>query len=101
MTKFLNDGLGDYVSGLGTTRDKMASAAYVDRFLSDWELMNAYRSAWLPRRIVDIPAEDSTNEGRDWQASADQIELIEAEENRLGLWQKLADVQSKARLFGG
>ena len=101
LTKYLNDGLGDYVSGLGTPRDKMANAAYVDMFLSDWELMNAYRSAWLPRKIVDIPAEDSTNEGRDWQASADQIELIEAEENRLGLWQKLADVQSKARLFGG
>lgn len=101
MTKYVNDGLGDFVSGLGTPRDKMFSASYVSHCLTDNELINAYRSSWLPRKIVDIPAEDSTNEGRDWQASADQIEIIEKEESRLGLWQKLSDVQSKARLFGG
>lgn len=102
MAKIINDSMKSLVAGLGDpTRDKRASVHYANTCLSDADLINAYRTSWLARKIVDIPAKDSVRNGRLWQAEQDQIELIEAEENRLGLWQKLEDVQEKARLFGG
>ncbi|MCO5085141.1 MAG: DUF1073 domain-containing protein [Rhizobiaceae bacterium] len=69
--------------------------------LTDLDLLNAYRGSWLPRKIVDIPALDSTRKWRDWQAEADQIEKIEEEEKRLGLKAKVYEARVKARLFGG
>jgi phage-related protein (TIGR01555 family) len=64
-------------------------------------MANIYRSNWIGRKIVDIPAMDAVRKGRDWQAKQEQIELIEAEENRLGYWHKLLEVKTKARLWGG
>lgn len=96
-----NDSLRSLVAGLGTSRDKMSSAEYGWQMLGDEQLYYAYRSNWMPAKIVNIPAEDAVAEGRDWQAKQDEIEKIEAEEMRLGLWPKLLDAQIKARLWGG
>ena len=97
----INDTLRSLVSGMGTDRDKLFGAAYTTQFLTDEQLFAAYRSNWMPAKVVNIPAEDSVAEGRDWQAEQDQIELIEAEEQRLGFWPKLLEAQIKARLWGG
>ncbi|MXN51900.1 DUF1073 domain-containing protein [Shinella sp. AETb1-6] len=97
-----NDSLRSVVAGLGDPmRDKIASAAYVLQYLDDYQLAAIYKSNWLGRKIVDIPAMDAVRKGRDWQAEQDQIELIEAEEKRLGFWHKLLEVKVKARLWGG
>ncbi len=96
-----NDSLRSLVAGLGTNRDKMTSTEYGWQYLSDEQLYYAYRSNWMPKKIVKIPAEDAVSEGRDWQGNQDQIELIEAEEGRLGFWSKLMEAQIKARLWGG
>lgn len=96
-----NDSLRSLVSGLGTDRDKMYTTGYVGQCLTDQQLSDAYRFSWMPAKIVNIPAEDAVAEGRDWQASQDQIEKIEAEESRVGLWPKLLEAQIKARLWGG
>ncbi len=102
MAEVINDGMVSFAAALGDPdRDKRAGAHYAMHFLSDYELISAYRSSWLSRKIVDIPAKDAVRNGRNWQAEQDQIERIEAEESRLGLWQKLQEVQEKARLFGG
>ena len=99
---FNNDSLRSLVSGLGDPlRDKMASSFYGANLLSDDQLLEIHRSNWLGRKTVEIPAEDAVRKGRDWQAEADQIGLIEAEEKRLGFWSKLKDAQIKARLWGG
>lgn len=96
------DTLRSLVAGLGDpSRDKLASAYYGEQFLDDNQLLNIYRSNWIGRKIVDIPAMDAIRKGRDWQAKADQIELIEAEENRLGYWPKMLEAKIKARLWGG
>jgi hypothetical protein len=42
-----------------------------------------------------------TREGRDWQAEAQSIEAIEAEERRLQLWPKLQRALILSRLYGG
>lgn len=97
----MNDSLRSLVSGLGTDRDKMFTTGYVSNYLTDQQLFDAYRASWMPAKIVNIPAEDAVAEGRDWQAKQDEIEKIEAEEMRLGLWPKLIEAQIKARLWGG
>jgi uncharacterized protein len=98
----MNDSLRSVVAGLGDPmRDKMALTTYGLQVIDDYQLAAIYKSNWLGRKIVDIPAMDSIRKGRDWQADQDQIELIEAEEKRLDFWRKLLEVKVKARLWGG
>lgn len=101
IIQLARDSLTNLVSRMGTERDKAASSYYSLPLLSDEQILNAYRGAWLPRKIVDIPAFDSVRAWRDWQAGANQIELIEAEEKRLNVRGKVLDARIKARLWGG
>lgn len=97
----LADSLKNVVANLGTGRDKAASSHYVFTPKLDDELIAAYRGAWLPRAIVDIPAEDATRKWRQWKAPADQIEKIEALEKSLGVGRKVEAAIKLARLLGG
>lgn len=99
--RYITDKLSNVVANLGTDRDKASHSHYLSPVTSDEELMNAYRGAWLPRKIVDIPALDACRNWRDWQAEAEQISRIEAEEKRLGLKAKILEALTKARLLGG
>ena len=96
-----NDSLVNLTANLGTARDKSAASFYSAPMMTDQDLVNAYRGAWLPRKIVDIPALDSCRKWRDWQATKEEITLIEAEEKRLSLRNKMMQVRTRARLFGG
>lgn len=96
-----HDSLTSLVSRLGTDRDKAATVFYTQPFLTDEQALAAYRGSWLPRKIIDIPALDSCRKWRDWQAENNQIDLIEAEENRLNVKGKVLEAMTKARLFGG
>lgn len=97
----LGDGLVNLVANLGTGRDKAAHTAYAPPVLTEDDAVNAYRSAWLPRKIVDIPAMDACRKWRSWNGEAKEISALEAEEARLGLRGKLLETFKKARLFGG
>lgn len=97
----IRDGLVNLVANLGTGRDKAMHSAYMVPTLTEAEAINAYRSAWLPRKIVDIPAKDACRKWRGWNAEADDVSALEAEEKRLGLQGKLLDAFIKARLYGG
>lgn len=98
---FITDSLQNLVAGLGTSRDKASASTYMVPMLSDVDLLAMYRTSWLARKIVDIIPLDATRQWRKWQAEAGQIEGIEAEEQRLGLREKVRDALTKARLFGG
>ena len=97
----VRDGLASMVSGLGTERDKAATVYYTEPQLDQQQLVNAYRGSWMARKIVDIPALDSCRNWRAWQAKADQIAAIEAEEKRLNVKGKTLEARKKSRLFGG
>ncbi|TPM39595.1 phage portal protein [Mesorhizobium sp. B2-3-4] len=101
VISIFRDSLTNLVSRLGTDRDKAAGSYYGLPILDDTQLLNAYRGAWLPRKIVDIPAFDSVRAWRDWQSDGDQIEDIETEENRLNVRGKVLEARVKARLWGG
>jgi uncharacterized protein len=95
------DGLANVMTGRGTTMDRRAGNVWIWSYIDPQQVEAAYRTNWLVRKVVDIPAKDMTREGRAWQAEKDVIEKLEVEEKRLGLWPKLLRVLILARLFGG
>ena len=97
----IRDGFVNLVNSLGTTKDARSQTQYSLTILAPDQLLTAYRSNWLARRIVNCVAEDATREWRTWQASEDQVELLEKAEKDLGLQQKLRMAYTRARLFGG
>jgi hypothetical protein len=95
------DGLFNIVARLGTSRDKAASSKYELVQIDENQLVAMYRTSAVARKIVDIPAEDSLREWREWQAEGDMVTKIEAEEKRLGYQPSLIKSSKRSRLFGG
>lgn len=95
------DSLRNFVAELNTPRDKQSSSFYATPTFTYDQLTNAYRGSWIARKIVTIPAKDATRKWREWGAEADQIELLEAEEKRLGIQGKTRDAMESGRLYGG
>lgn len=98
---WMMDRLANLITGLGTSKDKGTAARFAFNFIGPEQLTAAYRSSWLPRKVIDIPAADMTRAWRSWQAQEDQIELIEATEKRLKLQSKVKLAKQWARLYGG
>jgi len=100
LTTF-TDGLANLMSGRGTSVDKAAQNFWLGQSMPAQQIEAAYRTSWLVRQIVDIPAFDETRAGRDWDTDDDTISKVEAEEKRLGLWQKVRLSRIFGRLGGG
>ncbi|WP_130887461.1 phage portal protein [Pseudomonas sp. Sample_21] len=98
---YLKDSLQNLVAGLGTARDKASHSHYALPVMDDQQLLNAFRGSWTAQKGVSIPAVDACRNWRNWQANKAQIELIEAEEDRLNVKGKILEALLKARLFGG
>jgi uncharacterized protein len=98
---FMRDRLTNVMSGMGTTVDRRTAAFYSFIPMSGEQAEAGYRSSWLVRKIVDIPPLDMTRSWRDWQANADDIQKLEAEEKRLQLKMKCQRALVLARLYGG
>lgn len=98
---WLLDTLQNLMSGLNTAKDKSTHSKFMfDPVMAD-EAENAYTYDWLTKKIVNIPPEDMTRQWRNWQASPQQIEAIEAEEKRLRIQRKVKRAIQLARLDGG
>lgn len=96
------DGYINFAARVGTGADKSSHGHYYwSNFLAQFDIEPAYRSSWL-RKIVDIPPFDETREWRTWTGADDeQITLIDEEERRLGLSQKVLEARILARKDGG
>ena len=100
------DGLVNALTGMGTSRDKSqytGSTPIV--FLTQEELENLY-SEWIPKRIVDIVAEQSTRKGfkvlfGGEGAAAEEVTGIEQVIEDLYILENLGLASKNARLFGG
>lgn len=95
------DTLMSLVSGIGTSKDKFTSLTHVYRPIDRTEIENAYRGDWVVRKAIDIPPYDEIKNGRDWQATSEQIESIEEEEKRLQIRRKIFRARVLSRLHGG
>lgn len=98
----LFDNLRNALTGQGTPRDPRMTAAYLPSLrMGQHEIDAAYRSSGLMRKIVQIPALDCVREWRSWRSEADDVTLIEAEERRLGIRQKVRQAEVLRGLGGG
>lgn len=101
VVQLVRDGLVNILTGRGTSVDRGAHNFWMRRFAVPEQVESAYLGSWLHRKIVDIPAQDMTRAGRDWDAEDGEIEKIEAEEKRLGYWPKVREAVRLGRLGGG
>lgn len=101
QTLMVNDGLQNVTSGMGSDRDKGWQAAYTMPIDDPVVNLTAYKASRMIARAIDLPAEDSCREWREWQAESTDISKIEAEEARLGLQGKMFEARRLARLMGG
>lgn len=98
----LFDNLRNALTGQGGARDPRMAATYMPiPRLSQGEIDAAYRGSGLLRKIVQIPALDMVREWRSWRSEADDVTLIEAEERRLGIRQKIRELEVLRGLGGG
>lgn len=101
------DSFQSLLTGLGVYgRDKTLSMrpelrGYENLTWDKYGLDSLYRSNWLARKIVDIPAFDATRAWRKWDATQDQVEALEMTEKQFGMQRKLLSGLIKARLYGG
>lgn len=97
----VGDKLVNIITGMGTDRDKSMGMHFrLDPMTQD-QVETAYRSDWISRKIVDIPARDAFREWRSWQADARDITQIEALESALGIQKKAMTAFQRGRLYGG
>lgn len=95
------DTFKNFVANVNTGRDKQQAGDYYLQPFADTALSTIYRTSWMARKGVDIPAKDATREWREWNGTADQIELLEELERKLQIQQKVRKALQMARLYGG
>lgn len=95
------DTLFNLVTGMGTDRDKSTHASFGFTGADKAQLDAAYRSDWISRKVVDIPAYDATREWRTWQAEKQDITSLTDLEKALGVQRKTQMALQRARLYGG
>lgn len=99
---FALDSMANFLAGIGVPdRDKAAMSLFTLNVLDADQLEKAYRSDWLARKIVDIPAFDATRAWRSWKAEAPQIEKLEEAERSFDVQTKVMKALTTARLYGG
>ena len=99
VVQYLYDGLQNFVSGVGTQKDKSSNWTHVYDPLTRDQVDAIYSSDWLARKIVDIVAYDMTREWRTWQS--DDAEAMYAAEKALRVRTVTRKALTYARLYGG
>jgi phage-related protein (TIGR01555 family) len=100
------DGLANVLTGFGTSRDKSTyTKTQPIVFLTQEELENLY-GMWIPKRVVDIVAEQSTRKGfkvlfGGEGAAAKQVNGIEQVIEDLYILENFLLASKNARLYGG
>ena len=98
----LYDNFKNFLAGFGVLgRDKAESQYWWLEPLDVQQLEAAYRGDWLARKIIEIPASDSTRAWREWSAEKDQVKAIEGVERQHFIQRKMMTALIKARLYGG
>lgn len=97
------DRLQNFVSGLGTAKDKRVGNAFVFQQIDPAQLVAMHRSDWMARKVVDIIPDDMTREWREWKADEATVEAIEKVERapQVNIQAKVNEALQLARLRGG
>jgi phage-related protein (TIGR01555 family) len=96
------DSFINFLSGLGTSKDKQVYSQFQTDIVPRQEIDAAYRTDWIARKIVDCPPQDATREWRKWMgADADLVEQLEQKEADLNIPRKVRQALCWSRLYGG
>jgi phage-related protein (TIGR01555 family) len=96
------DTLVNFLSSIGVPgRDKATGSVWTFTPMQKGQIDNAYRSDWMARKLIDIPAKDATRQWRSWHTELADIEKLEREEKRLDIPGKLRKALIMSRLYGG
>jgi phage-related protein (TIGR01555 family) len=96
------DKLSNALASIGIPgRDKSVHTQWTFTPIGGDQIEYSYRSDWLTRKIVDIPAQDSTRMWRSWQAEQDEITKLEGVERVFDIQNKVYQALRMARLYGG
>lgn len=94
-------GLVNKTTGTGTNNDKFTGMSWHHTVANPMQLRNAYRSNWLCRKAVDIPANDMLRQGWTWKADAKDVKSLEMMERAFGIKKKILRAKRMANLYGG
>ena len=94
------DGLANIASGMGGNADKRSFQVYRHQSLPYQQIEARYRSSWLARKVIDLPASEMTRPKRVWQADGADIGKLEELERTMGLWAKLEEALRLGRMGG-
>ena len=92
----ISDSIRNLITGLGTGIDKSTHTQFTFTPLSQDQIDKAYRSSWIARKVIDIPADDAVREWRDWTDPA-----IGDLEEALDVKRQVHEALIKSRLYGG
>lgn len=95
------DGLANLITGLGTRADARSGRFYFAQHLGPQQIEEAYEASAMLRKAITIPATERIRAWRDWQADDDQIEALEAEEQRHQMIAKVKQCEILRGLGGG
>lgn len=97
------DTYSNLVSGLGTAgNDKSVISGLAGGFqFSAAGLELLYKTDFMARQVVDVPADDATRPWRVWNADTGHASKLFAEEERLRVRDRVRQALKHARLFGG
>lgn len=97
------DRLQNFISGLGTSKDKSVANSFVFHPIDTAQLVAMHRSDWMARKIVDIIPDDMTREWREWKADEAVVQAIEKVERlpQINIHAKVNEALQLARLRGG
>jgi len=101
LSAVIPDGLVNAMTGMGGDKDKLANTFYQFNQQSKEQQDAAYRSDWITRKGIDIPAYDATREWRTWQEDGDALTAIETLEKDMNIQRKVMLAQQRGRLYGG
>lgn len=98
----IRDTLVNFISGMGTQRDKRSSTEFTHNALGMNYLGILYHN-WMFGKVVDVPADDMTRKWRTINASLDtkQVEEYDKAQTDFKVQEKFNEVIKWARLFGG
>lgn len=102
------DGFANFASKVGMNPgmdNQLSQSFYMPNLITRnrLQLEYAYRGSWICGQMIDAKAEDMTREGITITTSegANQVDDIQAEMEKLGIWSTLEDVIKWGNLYGG
>lgn len=98
---YLSDTLTNFVSNLGTDRDKAMHSFFARLLLSQESLSTIYRFGGIGGKIVDCVAEDAGRKWREVVIPGEDTQSFNYLEDDLGTNEAFVDGMRWARLYGG